>query len=117
MRKPKVFNNKDEDLIQWQYNLLIKAIREGKPLILIGIHELQWSVFEYMNDLLNRKYDDKQHYLNNLILMRKSKLLSKINPIAKLFVKCEKDIYTPDNKVGCEYSKKCELGKIISLNV
>ena len=70
-----------------------------------------------MNDLLNRKYDDKQHYLNNLILMRKSKLLSKINPIAKLFVKCEKDIYTPVNKVGCEYSKKCELGKIISLNV
>ena len=45
MRKTKISKNKDEDLIQWRYSLLIKAIREGKPLILIGIHELQWSVF------------------------------------------------------------------------
>ena len=46
----------------------------------------------------------------------RSNYCSKCNPIAKLFVKYEKDIYTPVNKVGCEYSKKCELGKVISLN-
>ena len=63
--KPKVSNNKDEDLIQWQDDPLIKAVREAKPLILIGIHELQSSVLEYMNDLLDRKYDTKQRYLNN----------------------------------------------------
>lgn len=63
--KPKVTNNKDEDLVQWQDGPLIKAVREGKPLILIGIHELQSSVLEYMNDLLDRKYDRKQRYLNN----------------------------------------------------
>ena len=42
---------------------------------------------------------------------------SKCNPVTKLCIKCEKDIYTPDNDGGCEYSKKCELGKIIVLNV
>jgi len=65
MGKPKVSNNKNEDLIQWQDGPLIKAVREGKPLILLGIHELQSSVLEYMNDLLDRKYDGKQRYLNN----------------------------------------------------
>ena len=65
MGKPRVSNNKNEDLIQWQDGPLIKAVREGKPLILIGIHELQSSVLEYMNDLLDRKYDGKQRYLNN----------------------------------------------------
>ena len=63
--KLRVSNNKNEDLIQWQDGPLIKAVREGKPLILIGIHELQSSVLEYMNDLLDRKYDGKQRYLNN----------------------------------------------------
>jgi MoxR-like ATPase len=65
MGKPKVSNNKNEDLIQWQDGPLIKAVREGKPLILLGIHELQSSVLEYMNDLLDRKYDGKQRFLNN----------------------------------------------------
>ena len=36
---------------------------------------------------------------------------SKCNPISKLCVKCEKDIYIPDQNGGCEYSKKCILGK------
>ena len=63
--KQKVSNNKDEDLIQWQDGPLIKAVRNGRPLILIGIHELQTSVLEYMNDLLDRKYDGKQRFLNN----------------------------------------------------
>ena len=44
---------------------MIKAIREGKPLIWISIHELQSSALEFMNELLDRKYDDKQGYLNN----------------------------------------------------
>ena len=65
MGKPRVSNNKNEDLIQWQDGPLIKAVKEGKPLILIGIHELQSSVLEYMNELLDRKYDGKQRYLNN----------------------------------------------------
>ena len=65
MGKSKVSNNKEEDLIQWQDGPLIKAVREGKPLILIGIHELPSSVLEYMNDLLDRKYDGKQRHLNN----------------------------------------------------
>ena len=65
MGKPRVSNNKNEDLIQWQDGPLIKAVRYGKVLILLGIHELQSSVLEYMNDLLDRKYDGKQRYLNN----------------------------------------------------
>ena len=65
MGKPRVSNNKNEDLIQWQDGPLINAVREGKPLILIGIHELQSSVLEFMNDLLDRKYDDQQRYLHN----------------------------------------------------
>ena len=36
---------------------------------------------------------------------------SKCNPISKLCVKCEKDIYIPDQNGGCKYSKKCILGK------
>ena len=35
---------------------------------------------------------------------------AKCNPITKLCVKCEKDIYTPDREGGCENSKKCVLG-------
>ena len=65
MGKPKVSSDKNEDLIQWQNGPLIKAVKYGKPLILIGIHELQSSVLEYLNDLLDRKYDGKQRYLNN----------------------------------------------------
>jgi len=34
----------------------------------------------------------------------------KCNPVTKLCVKCEKDIYTPDREGGCENSKKCILG-------
>ena len=36
---------------------------------------------------------------------------SRCNPITKLCVKCEKDIYTPDANGGCENAKKCEIGK------
>ena len=54
-----------KNLIHWQDGPLIKAVRNGKVLILLGIHELQSSVLEYMNDLLDRKYDGKQRYLNN----------------------------------------------------
>lgn len=63
--KQRISNNKSEDLIKWQDGPLIKAIKEGKPLILLGIHELQSSVLEFMNDILDRKYDGKDRYLNN----------------------------------------------------
>ena len=36
---------------------------------------------------------------------------TKCNPISKLCVKCDKDIYVPDQNGGCEYSHKCILGK------
>ena len=35
----------------------------------------------------------------------------KCNPVAKLCVKCDKDIFVPDKNGGCQYSKKCILGK------
>ena len=35
----------------------------------------------------------------------------KCNPITKLCIKCEKDIYSPDDKGGCENAKKCSFGK------
>ena len=35
----------------------------------------------------------------------------KCNPITKLCVKCDKDIYVPDKNGGCEYSHKCFVGK------
>ena len=35
---------------------------------------------------------------------------SKCNPLTKLCVKCDKDVYTPDKNGGCENSKKCILG-------
>ena len=98
MGKPRVSNNKNEDLIQWQDGPLIKAVREGKPLILIGIHELQSSVLEFMNDLLDRKYDNKERFLNNPnnpnepnILVHKNfrlictTLLSEINKLSPAF--------------------------------
>lgn len=75
MGKPKVSNNKDEGLIQWQDGPLIKAAREGKPSILINIHELQSSILEYMNDLLDRKYDGKQLFLNNQNDLNESQIL------------------------------------------
>ena len=33
------------------------------------------------------------------------------NPITNLCGKCDKDIYEPDDKGGCQLSKKCEIGK------
>ena len=36
---------------------------------------------------------------------------SRCNPITKLCVKCDKEIYIPDGNGGCENSKKCILGK------
>ena len=37
-------------------------------------------------------------------------LCSKCNPITKLCIKCQQNIYTPDTSGGCQYSKKCQLG-------
>ena len=34
-------------------------------MILIGIHELNSSILEYMKDLLEIKYDNKQSYISN----------------------------------------------------
>ena len=51
------------------------------------------------------------------IILSKSDCLAGINlcarchPITKLCVQCEKDIYIPDSKGGCENSKKCVFGK------
>ena len=36
---------------------------------------------------------------------------SMCNPITKLCVKCEKEIYIPDKNGGCENSQKCVVGK------
>ena len=36
---------------------------------------------------------------------------SKCNPVTKLCIKCEKDIFIPDKNGGCKYSRKCQLGK------
>ena len=35
----------------------------------------------------------------------------KCDPFTKLCVKCKKDIYSPDDNGGCEYSKTCNLGR------
>ena len=35
---------------------------------------------------------------------------SRCNPVTKLCVKCDKDIYVPDKKGGCELSQKCVVG-------
>ena len=32
------------------------------------------------------------------------------NTITNICIKCDKDIYSPDNNGGCEYSKKCVVG-------
>ena len=36
---------------------------------------------------------------------------SRCNPITKLCVKCELDVYSPDLNGGCQNSRKCEIGK------
>ena len=38
-------------------------------------------------------------------------MCARCHPITKLCVQCEKDIYIPDSKGGCENSKKCVFGK------
>ena len=35
---------------------------------------------------------------------------SRCNPITKLCIKCEKEIYIPDENGGCQNAKKCILG-------
>ena len=37
-------------------------------------------------------------------------LCTKCNPITKLCIKCEKNIYAPDDKGGCTNAKKCFFG-------
>ena len=34
----------------------------------------------------------------------------KFNPITKLCVKCDLNVYSPDEKGGCKYAHKCEIG-------
>ena len=36
---------------------------------------------------------------------------SQCNPVTKLCVKCDKNIYVPDKKGGCEYSHRCITGE------
>ena len=36
---------------------------------------------------------------------------SKCNPLTKLCVKCEKEIFVPDKSGGCEKTRQCILGK------
>ena len=38
-------------------------------------------------------------------------LCLKCNPVSKLCYKCEKDIYTPDEKGGCKNARKCIIGE------
>jgi midasin (ATPase involved in ribosome maturation) len=102
--KPKVSNNKDEDLIQWQDDPLIKAVREAKPLILIGIHALQSSVLEYMNDLLDRKYDTKQRYLNNPNNPKKSEI-----PINKNFRLICTTLLSELNKLSPAFATRMDI--------
>jgi len=45
------------------------------------------------------------------ICIEKENFCTKCNPITKLCIKCEKEIYIPDDKGGCEYARKCFLGK------
>ena len=49
--------------------------------------------------------------ISNQVCYENSNLCSKCNPITKLCIKCDKDIYSPDDKGGCENSKKCTYGK------
>jgi hypothetical protein len=46
---------------------------------------------------LSEYIDDKNHCI-------------KFNPITKLCLKCDIDIYSPDEKGGCKYAHKCEIG-------
>ena len=34
----------------------------------------------------------------------------KFNPITKLCIKCDLNIYSPDENGGCKYAHKCEIG-------
>ena len=130
MGKPKVSSDKNEDLIQWQNGPLIKAVKYGKPLILIGIHELQSSVLEYMNDLLDRKYDGKQRYLNNpnnpnepTILIHKNfrlictTLLSEINKLSPAFATRMDIKILNDQLEGITQNELSSLIKICMKNV
>ena len=102
--RPKVSNNKEEDLLQWHDGPLIKAVREGKPLILIGIHELQSSVLEYMNDLLDRKYDGKQRYFNNPNNPNESKI-----PIHKNFRLICTTLFSDLNKLSPTFDTRMDI--------
>ena len=33
---------------------------------------------------------------------------SRCNPVTKLCIKCQKEIYTPNSAGGCDYLKKCQ---------
>ena len=35
---------------------------------------------------------------------------TRCNPITKLCVKCEKDIYKPDENGGCQHARTCRIG-------
>ena len=52
-----------------------------------------------------------QIFLSNSQCIAGKNFCSKCNPITRLCIKCEKDIYSPDSNGGCKNSKKCQLGK------
>ena len=49
-------------------------------------------------------------FLINLKCIEGENKCLKCNPITKLCIKCEKEIYAPDENGGCQNSKQCRLG-------
>ena len=50
-------------------------------------------------------------YLTYSICIEEKNHCSKCNPITKLCIKCDKDIYTPDENGGCQNAYICKLGE------
>ena len=50
-------------------------------------------------------------FITNQVCVLGEKKCIKCNPITKLCIKCEKDIYTPDSNGGCQNSNQCIIGK------
>ena len=52
-----------------------------------------------------------QIILSSPLCIEGSNYCSRCNPITKLCVKCEKEIFVPDKSGGCENARQCILGK------
>ena len=50
-------------------------------------------------------------YLSSPLCVAGSNNCLRCNPITNLCIKCDKNIYKPDNNGGCENAKKCIMGK------